>query len=270
MVKHFLPFMIVACALAQTTHAPNTLTPEEQKNGWILLFDGKSMAGWVDPRQKTPPGDAWSVDDGCLHALKRPHLVEDLFTKDTFRDFELAFEWKISSGGNSGVKYRIQDHFWILPADRSLHERFEQTVNRSVLNRRERPSQGQDYVVGFEYQLTDDTSNRDAKSNPKHTAGALYDMVQPSTSPLKPVGEWNQSRIVVEDNHVEHWLNGVRVVDSRLDSPAVQEGIQKRWAPAPRVLELLSEQPRKDCPISLQNHDDEAWFRNIKVRRISR
>jgi hypothetical protein len=84
----------------------------------------------------------------------------------------------------------------------------------------------------------------------------------------KPVGEFNVSRIVVRGTHVEHWLNGVKVVDSTLDSPDAIAGIKKRWAPAPAVEELLEKEPKKDCPISLQNHGDEAWFRNIKIKRL--
>jgi len=86
------------------------LTPDEQKVGWVLLFDGTTMNGWDDPRLKAPAGDAWTTEDGCLKANKHPRITEDLFTKEEFRDFELAFDWRISPRGNSGVKYRIQEH----------------------------------------------------------------------------------------------------------------------------------------------------------------
>ena len=93
-------------------------------------------------------------------------------------------------------------------------------------------------------------------------------MVAPSSAAARPVGEFNHSRIVVRGNHVEHWLNEMKVVDSSLDSPAALAGIEKRWAAAPHVLELLTKQPKKDCPISLQNHGDEAWFRAIRIRKL--
>lgn len=224
------------------------------------------MNGWDDPRTKTPASDAWTIEDGCLKANAKPRITEDLFTRQTFRDFGLEFDWRIAPGGNSGVKYRVQDHLFILPENPALHERFEQRVGRSFENRAARPDHGQDYVVGFEYQLTDDATNGDATSNLKHTAGALYDMVAPSQHATLPVGQFNHSRIVLNGNHVQHWLNGVKVVDSTLDSEAAISAIHKRWALAPHMIDLMATQPKKDCPITLQNHGDEAWFRNIKIR----
>jgi hypothetical protein len=249
---------------------PNTLTAEDKAGGWVLLFDGKTMNGWDDPRMKSPPGDAWTIEDGCLKANRNPHITEDLFNQDTFTDFELMFEWRISRGGNSGVKYRIQDHWFIAPKESGApHERFEQSVERSFLHPvSQRPPRGQDYVIGFEYQITDDAQNGDAKGNLKHTAGALYDMVAPSSVATRPVGEFNDSRILVQGNHVEHWMNGVKVVDSALDSADALGGIQTRWGSAPHVYELLAKQPKNSCPISLQNHGNDAWFRNIKIRRL--
>lgn len=227
------------------------------------------MEGWDDPRLKSPPGDAWTVEDGCLKAVKKPRITEDLFTKRTFQNFELSFEWRISASGNSGVKYRIQKHLYLIPGADLPKGPFEARVEQSFLTPvTARPERGQDYVVGFEYQLTDDTSNSDALGNQKHTAGALYDMVAPSRAVPKPVGQFNQSRIVLVGEHVEHFLNGVKVVDSTLNSPAAMAGIEKRWAASPHVRELLASQPSKQCPISLQNHGDDAWFRNIKIRPI--
>ena len=116
--------------------------------------------------------------------------------------------------------------------------------------------------------MTDDGKNGDALANEKHTAGALYDMVAPASKSTRPVGEFNDSRLVLHGNHVEHWLNGVKVVDASLDAPEALAGVEKRWGDAPDVYYLLAKQPRKNCPISLQNHGDEAWFRTIRIRRL--
>lgn len=238
----------------------------QAQSGWVALFDGKTMAGWDDPRQKVPPGDAWTIEDGCLKAKRGPHITEDLFTKDVFRDFELDWEWKVAPGANSGVKYRIQDR--VILARYPAH-RFEDVVNFSVENRpAARPDRGQEYVVGFEYQMLDNTRNADARAGTSHQAGALYDIVGPSRDVTRPVGEFNASRLVVKGNHVEHWLNGVKVVETDLDSALAAERIARRWGAGTPVTVDLTKQPRKDCPISLQNHGDDTWFRDIRIRRL--
>jgi hypothetical protein len=237
-----------------------------QPSGWQVLFDGKNMNGFDDPRRKTPPGDAWTVEDGCLKARSDPRITEDLFTRDTFRNFELEFDWRISKGGNSGVKYRIQDHVFLL--DEPV-KRFEDLVNRSLERRRtDRPAKGQDYVIGFEYQLIDDARNEDAKTGPLHATGAVYDMIPPSRAAARRVGEFNHSRIVLKGDHVEHWLNGIKVADADLGSKEVAGHIAKRWGAGSPVYELLAKQPKRDCPISLQNHGADTWFRDIKIRKL--
>jgi hypothetical protein len=117
-------------------------------------------------------------------------------------------------------------------------------------------------VIGFEYQILESPHQID----PRQTSGALYDMVAPSRQTTRPVGEFNHSRIVLRGNHLEHWLNGIKVVDTTLDSPEALRGIETRWRAAPHVGGLLAKQPNKSCPISLQNHGDAAWFRNLKIR----
>jgi hypothetical protein len=236
----------------------------QAQSGWVALFDGKSMAGWDDPRLKDPPGDAWSIDDGCLKANHGAHITEDLFTKDVFRDFELAWEWKVAPGANSGVKYRIQDRVFLGPRKGS----FEDSVNFYIENRAKRATWGQEYVVGFEYQLLDNARNSDALVGVSHQAGALYDIVGPSKDVTRPVGEFNESRLLVKGNHVGHWLNGVKVVETDLDSALATERIARRWGTGTPVTIDLTKQPRRDCPISLQNHGGDTWFRNIKIRRL--
>jgi uncharacterized protein len=240
----------------------NSLTSAERSAGWKLLFDGDSFDGWENPALKKPPGDAWTIEDGCLRPTSKPKIIEDLFTKETFRDFELVFEWKVAPGSNTGVKYRIQDR--VMLADGKF-ARFEDSVDYSIAHRRtDRPAKGQEYVIGFEYQVIDNTGHADASRGPKYQAGALYDLVGPTQDVTKAVGEFNQSRLVVKGNHTEHWLNGVKVVDTDLEQ-AAKDGTE-RWGAQSPVYRLLATQPKKECPISLQNHNDAAWFRNIKIR----
>src|SRR6185503_3802637 len=94
-------------ALGAGVPPPNTLAPDEKLAGWTLLFDGRTMTGWDDPRAKMPAGDAWTIEDGCLKANAHPRILEDLFTNASFSNFEFTFDWRVSPHGNSGVKYRI-------------------------------------------------------------------------------------------------------------------------------------------------------------------
>ncbi len=265
----FIPAILLNLALLAAVHAqtPNTLTPEEKAAGWKLLFDGKTMKNWDDPRQKHPAGDAWSIEDGCLKANAKPKITEDLFSKETYTNFELAFDWKISPAGNSGVKYLIQDHLFVnKPAP---GQKFEDTVEYALHHRETaRRSSGQDYVIGFEYQVIDNKANSDALSGVTHSAGALYDVMGPSKDVTRPVGEWNHARIVVRGNHVEHWLNEEKVVDASLEPTFLGDHLVKRWGKTPTVFDMLTQHRKKDCHISLQNHDCDAWFRNIRIRRL--
>jgi len=256
---------LVCCAAGIAAAADNQLTPQEKAAGWILLFDGKTFDHWVDPTKQSPPGDSFAIEDGCLAAQAHPKINEDLFSTATYRDFELEWDWKISPGGNSGVKYRIQDHQFLIGG---MTGKFEDVANESMRKRRtDRPARGQDYVIGFEYQMVDNSSNPDARrGGALHQAGALYDAFAPTTDATRPVGEFNHSRLVVQGNHVEHWMNGVKVVDARLDDPAVAAAAAKRWGLDTPIYNLLAKHPKVDCPISLQNHNDRAWFKNIKIR----
>jgi hypothetical protein len=266
-----LPFVLLTiCCSAQH----NTLTAEEKSAGWKLLFDGQTMNGWLDPAKKVQPGDAWAVSDGCLKTVLKPRIEEDLVSADSFGDFELAFDWKISERGNTGIKYRIQDLLFVDSAKNSVKGiRFEEQIGREY---RERTSdrtklapdqKGFVYTVGFEFQLLDDARHPDALRNASHTCGALYGMAAPTAKTAKPAGEWNSARLVVRGPHVEHWINGAKVLDTRLDDPANLQGPMRRWGPAPQLFEMLS-RPKPRGPISLQHHGDEVWFRNIKLREL--
>lgn len=262
----FASIAVLCGAATLSFAADNQLTPAEKAAGWRLLFDGKSFANWEDPARRSPPGDSFVIEDGCLKAVAHPKIVEDLFSRQLFRNFELEWDWKISPGGNSGVKYRIQDHLIVSPQKMA---RFEDQLNASFDPRLPRTEKSDDYVVGFEYQLVDNSSNPDATRGGKlHQAGALYDVVAPSEDATKPAGQFNHSRLVLRGDHVEHWMNGVKVVDASLKDPVVAAAMSKRWGADSPVTKLLVDQPRKDCPISLQNHNDAAWFKNIKIHPL--
>ncbi len=242
---------------------------------WIQLFDGRTFANWIDPSKLSPPGDSWTIEDGALKSRSHPKLREDLVSKDKFGDFELEWEWKIAANGNSGLKYRIQDFATLTSANRPPGmKRFEEWpdwVLSKGLSDRSKMKPGDDnqiYVIGFEFQMIDDGGHADARRGGLYQAGSLYSMVGPAKPAAKAVGQWNQSRVVLRGSHVEHWLNGAKVVDTMLDAPVVSETLAKRWTKSSRAYELLVKQPRKETPVSLQNHNDEAWFRAIRIRRL--
>ena len=254
---------------------PNTLTPAERAAGWKLLFDGKTLKGWVDPAKQTPPGDSFRVVDGAIASTAKPKFREDMLTTGKFTNFELSFEWKISPGGNSGVKYLVQDTAIIHPSLFTTNiPKFEDRVD--YLLRHKKPARSslptdgkvEIYQVAFEYQVIDNTAHADAKRSQKSWAGALYQLVEPKGAGPKAVGEWNEGRIVVNGDRVEHWLNGVKVVDTSFADPAIAEGLAKRWTTQGRVYELLTKRPRKASAVVLQNHDDAAWYRSLKIRRL--
>lgn len=262
-----IPLLLVCGVLAAAE--PNTLTPEEKKQGWKLLFDGKSLKGWEDPAKKSPAGDSWSIDNGALKAAKEPKIREDLFTRAQYGDFELTFEWKISPGGNSGLKYRVQDRFLVDDRQRQQYGKFETMANDAIKTRAiTRTAATQEYVVGFEFQVIDDSGHADAKRGALYQAGALYSMLPASKPMAKPVGEYNQARVVVRGDKIEHWLNGVKVVDGSLADESIKSKAAARWTTDSLVYKGLAERPKKKTPITLQNHGDEAWFRNIKIRPL--
>ena len=145
------------------------------------------------------------------------------------------------------MKYRIQDRVFLL--DQKL-PKFEDQVNAALKNRRtDRPAKEQEYVIGFEYQITDNAANSDAQRNgARHQTAALYDMFAASKDVTRPVGEFNHSRLVVKGDHIEHWLNGEKVVDASLKAPEVAESVAKRWGKDSPVYHLLAEPAAEELP----------------------
>lgn len=266
---------LMNCSSPSSQVHHNQLTSEEQSAGWRLLFDGKTFAGWEGPAAKSPAGDAWVVEGGCIKAVEKPRIREDLFTIDQFGDFELAFDWKISSGGNSGVKYRIQDRVSLIKGKLNPDaKRFEDTVDYELRHRASSRSgippgaEYEEYVIAYEYQLIDNDKHPDAGRNADRSAGSIYSLVAPVKPVVRPAGEFNESRIILWGNHVQHWLNGAKIVDTSLDSPEIAKQLAERWTTRSPVYELLTKQPKKQTSIALQHHVDEVWFRNIKIRPL--
>jgi len=219
-MKTVLVVAALACA-GPAMAADNTLSAAENAAGWKLLFDGKSMDAW---RGFKKPASDWKVADGALSP--DPKTSGDLITKEQFASFELAFDWKISPKGNSGVMYHVTE------------------------------DAAQSYYSGPEYQVLDNSRGEP----PLQRAGALYDLYAPSADVTKPVGEFNQSRLIVKGNQVEHWLNGQKVAAYELGSPEFKAKVAaskfKTW-------------PFAASPtghIALQNHGDDVWYKNLKVR----
>ena len=205
------------------------LTAAEKTEGWVSLFDGVSLKGWRGYKTEEP-GKGWQVNEGTL--VLKGKKTGDLVTVREFGDFDLMFEWKVTETANSGVIYRV-----------GLGE----TAS---------------YVTGPEYQVLDNEKATDNKEQ-DHLAASLYDIALESNAKTKPVGEWNSGRIRVHGWHVQHWLNGSKVVDVDLASAdgkaLVAASKFKDW-------KKFASLPRGH--IALQDHDHEVSFRAIKVREL--
>jgi hypothetical protein len=251
----------------------NVLSPDEKREGWKLLFDGKTMKGWQDPAKKKVPGTAWKVENGTLTTTQKPQIEEDLITQKSYGDFELKFDWRVAPGGNTGLKYRIQQAVFV---NNSKKEEgpggFEGTMGRELASMKSdrktlaRGSTAFVYTVAFEFQLIDDERHPDARRGPTRQTGALYSMLPATTKAARPAGEWNSSLLKVKGQVFEHWVNGTKVLEGSLLDPAVSAGAEQRWGKyAPSIRDMLSN-PKPVGPFALQHHGDPVWFRNIKIR----
>ena len=213
---------------ADDQEAPvNRLTAEEVEAGWKLLSDG-TLDAWRGYRRTDVPA-GWSATDGAI-AFTPGVESGSIITRDQFADFELAFEWRVEERGNSGVFYKVTE------AERAP------------------------YWTGPEYQVLDNAGHPDGQ-NPETSAGANYALHAPIEDATHPTGDWNQSRIVVRGPRVEHWLNGVMIVEYEL------------WTDAWRA--LVADTKFAQWPgygmageghVGLQDHGDPVWYRNVKIR----
>jgi hypothetical protein len=209
---------------------------KEEAAGWKLLFDGKTTQGWHTFKKQSFPDKGWVVEDGWLHCLGKGGGNKgggDVISDAEFNDFELQWEWKQASGGNSGVKYFV------------LESRSE--------------------ALGHEYQMIDDERATGVdKGNRKQLTASFYAVLPPTTPPpVKPPGQINSSRIIVKGNHVEHWLNGVKVLEYECGSEVVKAAVA-----ASKFKDKAGFGDKVHGHLLLQDHNSEVWFRNLRIREL--
>lgn len=214
-----------------------TIIYAQQSNGWHFLFDGKSVNELRGYKMDSFP-NAWKVENGALVAQTDVPNV-DLVTKDTYTNFDLTLEWAMSKAGNSGIFYNVQEN--------SSHE----SGNGNSPN----------WLDNFEFQLLDDIDFNDHE--PRRSAGSLYDLITPKNKVLKPVGEYNTARLLVDHGHVEQWVNGVKVVEYEIGSKEINDLISKsKYRSNPNFAKSTSGH------IMFQHHGQKVWLRNIKIKRL--
>jgi hypothetical protein len=239
-----LAVMIAASALsARASDAANQLTPEEASAGWRLLWDGHSTRGWRSVRGPDFPARGWSISDGVLAVVPQGgdggNAGGDIITVDKYSNFELKADFKVTPGCNSGIKIFVDPE-----------------INK-----------GPGTSIGLEYQILDDALNSDAKRgrNGNRTLGSLYDLYPPSPDKHpSPIGEWNTALIVSNGAHVEHWLNGTKILEYTRFTPEFRQRVaESKFKDWPGFGELRAGH------ILLQDHGDEVFFRNIKIRVLT-
>lgn len=223
--------MLMLSFVVSNQQKDNTLSKKEKKQGWLLLFDGTTLNGWR--AYKIGETDGWAVKDGEIYCKEgEVKKRADLITNNKYENYELLIDWKISPKKNSGIMYMVTEE------------------------------NGASFESGPEYQLIDDLGYP-GKLTDKQLSGANYDMHAPTSKMAKPAGEWNQTKIVINKGHVEHWLNGTRVVDYQLWSPD--------WEAAKANSKWKNVKPygmSKSGHIALQDHGGGVAFKNIKLKPL--
>jgi len=230
---HFLLLICIVSNRGLLAQKQNSLTPSEQKAGWVLLFDGKTAKGWQHWNKPEFPTEAWEIKDGEL-VSKLAELKDggDIVTTENYSNFELTLDFKITKGANSGIKYFYQNY-------------------------------EQGGWLGLEYQVLDNATTDEGKI-PNHVCGSLYDMFKPNADVSKPVGQWNTIKIISKGNHVEHWLNGKMILAFELTSNAFKNALaQSKYKNAVPAFGSIAK-----GRILLQHHGSVVAFRNIKLKKL--
>ena len=231
--------------------APNILTEKEKAEGWQLLWDGKTTDGWRSARGEDFPKESWVIHDGVLSVVSsgnaEAQVGGDIITRERFSSFELVADFKTTPGCNSGIKYWVQPNL------------------DPVTGAGTKAAVGS--AIGYEYQILDDVRHPDAKlgHNGNRRLGALYDLLPvQGEKKVRPIGEWNTARIVVRGNHVQHWLNGRKILEYDRTSPEFKAAYTES-----KFRNIPGFPTWPDGHILLQEHGSAVSFRNIKIRVLT-
>lgn len=237
-----LPTSAGRVAAQESKPSPNTLSEAERAAGFKLLWDGRTTKGWRSAKGREFPKQGWELKDGVLSVEEtggaESRAGGDIVSEASFSAFELRFEFRLTPGANSGVKYYVD----------------------TELNKAEGSA------IGLEYQLLDDARHPDAKAGKdgNRTLASLYDLIPAAASkPTRSIGEWNEARIVSDGRHVEHWLNGAKVLSYERGSDAFRTLVA---ASKYKVWPSFGERP--SGPILLQDHGNRVSFRSLRIREI--